>query len=122
MLLVEDEPINRELMQILLEVVGLRVELACDGVEAVEQAARLCLDLILMDMQMPRMDGPEATRRIRQLPQGAAVPIIALTANAFERDRQVCLDAGMNDFLAKPIDPENLFEAVLRALARPVPA
>jgi PAS domain S-box-containing protein len=121
-LLVEDEPINRELVQILLEVAGLRVALAVDGIEAVEQASRLAVDLILMDMQMPRLDGPEATRRIRQLPQCAGVPIIALTANAFERDRQVCLDAGMDDFLAKPIDPEDLFAAVLRALARPVPA
>jgi two-component system sensor histidine kinase/response regulator len=121
-LLVEDEPINRELMQILLEVVGLRVELASDGIEAVEQAARLPIDLILMDMQMPRLDGPDATRRIRQLPQAAHLPIIALTANAFAHDRQVCLDAGMDDFLAKPIDPEDLFEAVLRGLARPVPA
>jgi hypothetical protein len=109
-------------MQILLEVAGLRVELASDGIEAVEQAARLGPDLILMDMQMPRLDGPEATRRIRRLPQGADLPIIALTANAFEHDRRVCLDAGMDDFLAKPIDPEALFEAVLRGLARPVPA
>ena len=121
-LLVEDEPINRELMQILLEVAGLRVELASDGLEAVEQAARLGPDLIVMDMQMPRLDGPEATRRIRLSPHGATVPIIALTANAFERDRQVCMDAGMDDFLAKPIDPEALYEAVLRGLARAVPA
>ena len=121
-LLVEDEPVNRELMQLLLESAGLRVELANDGLEAVEQAVRMPVDLILMDMQMPRLDGPDATRRIRQTPQGARLPIVALTANVFERDRQACLDAGMDDFLAKPIDPEALFDAVLRGLARPLPA
>ena len=121
-LLVEDEPVNRELMQLLLESAGLRVELANDGLEAVEQSARLPVDLILMDMQMPRLDGPDATRRIRQTPQGSRLPIVALTANVFERDRQACLDAGMDDFLAKPIDPEALFDAVLRGLARPLQA
>ena len=121
-LVVEDEPVNRELMQILLEEAGLRVELATDGLEAVERAARGSVDLILMDMQMPKLDGPDAARRIRQTPRGADVPIIALTANAFARDRQVCLDAGMDDFLAKPVDPEALFEAVLRAWSPPAPA
>jgi PAS domain S-box-containing protein len=118
-LLVEDEPISRELMQFLLEQAGMRVVLAFDGLEAVERAAQEPVDLILMDMQMPRLDGPGATRRIRQMAHGATVPIIALTANAFAQDRQECLDAGMDDFLSKPVDHHALFEAMLRVWSQP---
>ena len=107
-LLVEDEPINREVMLELLRDAGLVVDVAVDGVEAVEIAERGDHELILMDMQMPRMDGIEATRRIRQLPRGARVPIVALTANAFAEDRAKCFEAGMNDHLTKPVDPDDL--------------
>jgi PAS domain S-box-containing protein len=116
-LLVEDEPVNREVVQILLEEAGLQVQTASDGWQAIECAARQPPDLIVMDMQMPRLDGLEATRRIRQTALGASVPIIALTANAFAADRALCLAAGMDDFIAKPVDPEALFAAVLKGLS-----
>ena len=73
-------------------------------------------ELILMDMQMPQVDGLEATRRIRQMPHGQDVPILALTANAFADDKALCLAAGMNDFVSKPTQAERLFEIVLRGL------
>lgn len=117
-LIVEDEPINREVTQSLLRDVGLVTETAEDGLEAVERASRNDYDLILMDMQMPRMDGLEATRRIRQQPHGRQVPILALTANAFAADQRRCFEAGMNDFITKPIDPAALFEALLTWLQR----
>ena len=117
-LLAEDEPINCEIATMMLEEVGLVVEIARDGVEAVEMASRLHYDLILMDMQMPRMDGLEATRRIRALASGHDVPIAAMTANAFAEDRALCFAAGMNDFISKPIDPESFYTLVLKWLDR----
>jgi hypothetical protein len=117
-LLVDDDPVNRLVVDSLLREAGLHVALANDGIEAVELVARQPVDVILMDMQMPRLDGPDATRRIRQIPHAATVPIVALTANAFEQDRERCLAAGMDDFITKPIQAEALFAAVLRALER----
>jgi CheY-like chemotaxis protein len=118
-LLAEDEPINREVVCGLLEAVGLQVLQAKDGLQAVEMAASQRPDLVLMDMQMPGLDGLAATARIRQLPRGAVLPIVALTANAFDDDRAQCLAGGMDDFIAKPIDPDLLFERVLHWLAAP---
>jgi PAS domain S-box-containing protein len=117
-LLAEDEPINREMALIQLQEVGLSVDVAEDGVEALELAGRNDYDLILMDMQMPRMDGLDATRQIRLLPDGARIPIIAMTANAFAEDKAQCMQAGMNDFLAKPAYPEQLYTMLLKWLAQ----
>lgn len=116
LLLVEDEPVNREIALIILEEAGLRVDVAMDGEAALEQVGRCRYDLILMDVQMPRMNGLEATRRIRRLPEGADVPIVAMTANAFNEDRAQCIDAGMDDFIAKPVTPENLLAFVRKWL------
>lgn len=118
-LLVEDEPINQEVSRELLEFAGLKVDLATDGQLAIEQARRHHYDLILMDMQMPVMNGVDASRAIRTLPDFQKVPIIALTANAFDEDRLRCLAAGMNDHVGKPVDPEILYSTLLRWLSPP---
>ncbi|MFA7293253.1 MAG: PAS domain S-box protein, partial [Rhodocyclaceae bacterium] len=125
-LVVEDNPINQEVTLELLRGVGLTADLAGNGAEAVDMAAKTTYDLILMDMQMPVMDGLEATRAIRAQASGK-MPILAMTANAFGDDRRRCLDAGMNDHVAKPVDPDILFSALLRwlplsAAVQPSPA
>lgn len=117
-LVVEDEPVNREVTAQLLQDVALEVDLAEDGEAALAAVAARPPDLVLMDVQMPRLDGLAATRRLRALPEGRAVPVIALTANAFGEDQRGCIEAGMDDFLAKPVDPERLFALVLRWLDR----
>lgn len=103
-LLVEDNPLNRNLADEILSDFGILLDTAQDGAEAVERAQHKAYDLIFMDLQMPVMDGLEASRRIRTLPDSSAVPIIAMTANTTPQDRADATAAGMNDFLPKPID------------------
>jgi CheY-like chemotaxis protein len=117
-LLVEDEMINREVALAMLSEAGLAAEIAEDGQIAVEMVGRNDYDLILMDMQMPRMDGLTATRLIRQLPGKVQVPIVAITANAFTEDKARCIEAGMSDFVAKPVDPAQLHATVLKWLKK----
>ncbi len=120
-LVVEDNEINMLVAQAILDDVGLLYGRAVDGEEAVAEFQRApagTYALILMDMQMPRMDGVAATRAIRQLDGGREVPIVAITANAFSDDRARCMAAGMNDFVSKPVDPDRLYRALLTWLGR----
>ncbi|MCE3285722.1 MAG: hypothetical protein K0R70_1978 [Steroidobacteraceae bacterium] len=115
-LLAEDNPTNQFVLLKLLRDLGVSVDLAENGRDAVELLQQRAYDLVLMDVQMPEMDGLAATRAIRELPERAETPIVALTANAFTDDRERCLKAGMNGFLPKPIDPALLREALERWL------
>jgi PAS domain S-box-containing protein len=117
-LVVDDEPVNREVALIQLEFVDLVVDMAEDGAQAIAMAQKSSYAAILMDMQMPKLNGVEATQQIRQLPGYRDTPIIAMTANAFTEDKAKCLEAGMNDFLIKPFNPDELFAVVLRSLSR----
>ncbi|WP_273432239.1 ATP-binding protein [Chitinibacter tainanensis] len=115
-LLAEDNPTNRLVATKLLQIAGHQVVQAENGQQAIEHVQRQDFDLVLMDVQMPLVDGLEATRQIRQLPRGAHLPIIALTANALEADRQACLAVGMNAFITKPVKPEVLQDTMHRVL------
>ncbi|WP_374587063.1 PAS domain S-box protein [Ideonella dechloratans] len=118
-LLAEDNPTNQEVAGMLLRSRGLDYALADNGEEAVRLVESEPFDLVLMDVQMPVMDGLQATRLIRQRHSAEALPIVAMTANAFEEDRAACLAAGMNDYLSKPVTPDLLWQCLARWLAHP---
>ena len=116
-LLVEDDPMNREVAEGLLAQAGLEIDAAVDGAQAIELFARNDYALVLMDVQMPVMDGLDATRAIRKVAGRRHVPILAMTANAFSEDRMNCLDAGMDDFISKPFDPDVLYATLRKWLS-----
>ncbi len=118
-LLAEDNRLNQEVAVSLLEHVGLQVDVAEDGLIALERAAAVHYDLILLDVQMPNMDGLTAAGRLRQMAGYAQTPIVAMTANAFDEDRQIALAAGMNEHIAKPVDPDALYAILYRLLGSP---
>ena len=113
-LLAEDNELNQQVASELLADAGIEVDIAGNGRIAVEQAQASSYDLVLMDMQMPELDGLEATRQLRALPSFVGLPIVAMTANAMQADRERCLEAGMSDFLAKPIEPDELWRVLLK--------
>ncbi|MDR0281747.1 MAG: response regulator [Paucimonas sp.] len=115
-LLVEDNPVNQAVIQAMLRSLGLEVCIATDGAQAISLVARQRFAAVLMDCRLPVVDGYEATRRLRQMPQGRELPIIALTANALQGDRERCLEAGMNDYLAKPFKRTDLQQILHRWL------
>ena len=117
-LVVDDEPINLEIASLLLSDCGLLLDSAEDGLLAIGMAQKTAYSAIFMDVQMPNLDGLEATRRIRELPAHKNTPIIALTANAFAADRERCFAAGMNEVLVKPFDPEALYTMLLQWLSQ----
>ena len=115
-LVAEDDPVSREMMHELLARQGIAADVACDGREALDKAAAVPYGAVLMDMQMPVMDGLEATQAIRRLPGREGLPIVALTANALARVRSDCLAAGLNAVATKPVDPALLFRTLLDCL------
>jgi len=117
-LVVEDNEINQEVIRNLLEQFKIEVEVANDGLEAVELIQQKYFDLVLMDLQMPNLDGISATQKIRSLSLNFQPPVVALTAHALRTDEQACYDAGMDDFLTKPINADNLFNVLRRFLTR----
>ncbi len=117
-LLVEDDRINQAVARQFLDHLGLTVDVASDGIDAVSMVAERGYDVILMDVRMPNLDGLEATRLLRALPNGESATVIAMTANAFPEDRLRCRDAGMDDFLAKPFDAKDLAAVLVKWLER----
>ena len=115
-LAVDDDPMNLEVAQLLLADSGLIVDTAENGEQAINKSKASAYALILMDMQMPVLNGLQATRAIREIPECKNTPILAMTANAFDEDKARCFEAGMNDFTVKPIDPKELFSTMLRWL------
>ena len=114
-LVAEDNGVNQKVALAMLRHLGYRADLAADGLEAVESVRRVPYDVVLMDLQMPELDGIGATRQIRaEHPDGRRPRIVALTANAFEEDREACLAAGMDDYVSKPLKAEALEAALLR--------
>jgi CheY-like chemotaxis protein len=114
-LLAEDNPVNQMVAVKMLERLGCRVDVAGDGAEAVQMSERFPYDVIFMDVQMPVFDGLEATRLIRERPEGKAVRIVAMTANVMEGDRERCIAAGMNDYISKPITTQALESELARS-------
>ncbi|MGE5378779.1 MAG: response regulator, partial [Bacteroidota bacterium] len=114
-LLAEDNAVNQKLALRILERLGYRADIASNGLEAVESVERQTYDVILMDVQMPELDGLDATLKIRKLTAIAQPHIIAMTANAMEGDREMCIAAGMNDYVSKPIRVNELVDALLKA-------
>ncbi|PLY42574.1 multi-sensor hybrid histidine kinase [Janthinobacterium sp. ROICE36] len=117
LLLVEDNEVNQEVAQHILNDAGIRVDIASNGAIALAKIEENAYDGVLMDCQMPVMDGYQATRKLRQDPRYSNLPVIAMTANAMVGDKEKCLDAGMNDFIAKPIDVAQLFGTLARWIA-----
>jgi CheY-like chemotaxis protein len=118
-LLAEDNAVNQKLALRLLSQMGYRADVASNGVEAVESVERQPYDVVLMDVQMPEMDGLEASRHIHaRLPNGSRPRIVAMTANAMAGDREMCLAAGMDDYMTKPIRVERLVQALMDVTAR----
>jgi CheY-like chemotaxis protein len=113
-LLAEDNAVNQKLALRLLEQMGYRADVASNGVEAIDSIQRQIYDVILMDIQMPEMDGLDATRSIRKLSSLKQPRIIAMTANAMQGDREMCIAAGMEDYISKPIRVNELMDALLK--------
>ena len=117
-MLADDSETNQKVTELMLRAAGLSLDVAPDGAQAVEMAHETHYDLVLMDLEMPKMDGYTAARTIRSLPGYAQTPILALTAHVFPKNRQACLEAKMDDFITKPVRPATLYTVILKWLDR----